>query len=116
MSYILFKQINEQFIPATNSCLACTCKSKQEGGLFCENLSMNCTEECGPDEELVYKNDSCCPTCENQRSGNSCKTTEKYKYIEVEDSKHGKCKSLEKVLTCLQYNKDSKHDIAPNLY
>ena len=87
MYHVLFEQINEQFIPATNSCLACTCKSKQEGGLFCENLSMNCTEECGPDEELVYKNGSCCPTCEKQRSGNSCKTSEKYKYIEVEEKR-----------------------------
>ena len=90
-------QIGEEFTPATNSCLSCKCKSKQDGGLFCENLSQNCPKlECGGSEVLTYRNGTCCPYC--QRLTNPCKTKTKTKNIEIKKPGLGNCKSEKKVI------------------
>ena len=56
------------------------------------------TTECGEDEELKYRNGTCCPYCEQNPKKKGCKTKAlPPKFIEITDPKNGKCKSRGKV-------------------
>lgn len=54
--------VGSTFAPRnSSSCMQCSCKSKEEGGVYCEDKSQTCDLTC--EGELERVEGECCPRC-----------------------------------------------------